>query len=71
MAPFNGWGSTVTRLQIILYVKSRAFFNQLLHAVPAGSALFEKLNTFISTKNCKDTCCLRGYSFLNALNLEK
>ena len=53
-----------------LYV-IRAFFNQLLRAVPAHIALFEKLNAFSSTKNCKNTCCLGGFSFLKALNLEK
>ena len=38
-----------------------------LHAVP----FFEKWNAFFSIKNSKNTCCLRGCSILNALNLEK
>ena len=48
-------------------VNSRAYFNHLLHAVPARSALFEKRNVFFSTKNSKNTCRLGGCSILNAL----
>ena len=49
----------------------RAFFNHILRAVSAHSALFEKWNTLFSTKNSKNTCHLGGYSVLNALNLEE
>ena len=48
-------------------VNSRAYFNHLLRAVPARSALFEKRNVFFSTKNSKNTCRLGGCSILNAL----
>ena len=50
---------------------ARAYFNHLLHAVPALSALFEKQNAFFSTKNSKNTCRLGGCSVLNALNFDK
>ena len=53
------------------FMKNRASFNYLLRAVPARSALFERLNAFFSTKNSKNTCRLGGCSVLNALNLEK
>ena len=51
----------------------RAYFNHLLRAVPACSALFEKWNAFFSTKNSRNTCRLGGgdCSILNYLNLEK
>ena len=38
----------------------RAYFNHLLRAVPACSALFEKWNAFFSTKNSRNTCRLGG-----------
>ena len=50
---------------------ARAYFNHLLHAVPALSALFEKRNAFFSTKNSKNTCRLGGCGVLHALNVEK
>ena len=50
---------------------SRAFFNHLLRAVHAPSALFEKWNPLFSTKISKKACRLGGCSVLNALNLEK
>ena len=52
-------------------LSKRAYFNQLLRAVPARSALFEKWNAFFYTKNFKDTFRLGGCTVLNALNLEK
>ena len=42
----------------------RAYFNHLLRAVPARSALFEK-------RNAKNTCRLGRFSVLNVLNLKK
>ena len=53
------------------FMKNRASFNYFLRAVPARSALFERLNAFFSTKNSKNTCRVGGCSVLNALNLEK
>ena len=53
------------------FPETRAYFNYLLRAVAARSALFTKLNTFFYTKNSKNTCRLGDYSILNALNLEK
>ena len=49
----------------------RAYFNHLLHAIPAHSALFEKWNAIFSTKTSKNRFHLGGCSFLNALNLQK
>ena len=49
----------------------RAFFNHLLRAVPARSALFEKQNALFFTKNSKNICHLGGCNVPNALNLEK
>ena len=48
-----------------------AFFNHLLRAVSARSALFKKRNAFFSAKNSKTQCHLVGCRVLNALNLEK
>ena len=45
--------------------------NHLLRAVPTCSALFKKRNTFFSTKTSENTCCFRGCSIEDALNLEK
>ena len=54
----------------------RAYFNHLLRAVAARSALFEKQNTFFSTKSFKNRCLFffgggGGGSVLNALNLQQ
>ena len=38
----------------------RAYFNHLLRAVTARCALFEKQNTFFSTKSFKNTCPFFG-----------
>ena len=65
------WQEIVIPLRYTLFFTSRACFKQLLRAVPAHSALFEIWNVFFSTKNFKNTFCLRGCSALNALNLEK
>ena len=44
---------------IILHI--RAYFNYLVPAVLARSALFEKRNDFFSNKNHQNTYCLRGF----------
>ena len=41
----------------------RAYFNHLLHAIPAYNALFQKRNAFFSTKTSKNTCILGGIAF--------
>ena len=38
----------------------RAYFNHLLRAVPARSALFEKQSAFFSAKSSKSTCRFGG-----------
>ena len=48
----------------------RAYFSHLLHVVLPHAMPFIK-NAFFSTKNSKNTCCLRRCSILNALNLAK
>ena len=48
-----------------------ASFTHLLCAIPACNALFEKKINSFSVKLFKTTCCLRGCSISNALNLEK
>ena len=59
------------KTRTLMPLSKRAYFNQLLRAVPARSALFEKWNAFFYTKNFKDTFRLGGCTVLNALNLEK
>ena len=45
------------------WLKFRASFSHLLHAVPTHSALFEEWNAFFSIKNSKNTCHLGDVAF--------
>ena len=38
----------------------KEFFEPIIACGTRTQALFEKLNAFISTKNCKNICCLGG-----------
>ena len=49
----------------------KAYFCQLLRAVPACSAFFEKKIALIIAKTFKSTLCLGECGIPNALNLEK
>ena len=48
---------------IIIFL-CRAYFNHLLHVVPARSTLFEKRNAFFSNKTSKALCMPFYWTFL-------
>ena len=64
-ADFNKKPMSVKAIYIfhLKVLTNRAYFNLLLCAVPARSALFDKRNAFFSTKTSKNTCRLRGVAF--------
>ena len=58
-------------IYIIIKMEIRAYFRQLLSAVPARNALFQFCSTFLDYKTIKSSLYLEGFYIQIALNLLK